>query len=197
METFADAVRQSDNQYVKYDDYCIPHSFLCVFVVRHYCVLCTPRGTGAYSVRERQHARHEATAAQSSAAGATTAGKSNTGTKEKKLGYVPREKAQLLATGLTSGGMMSKQTLFPDASQELDEASASRLERVKQTDADIDDSVEQLARTIDNLSHIAGAMGAEARHQNAKIGKIDKKLTHVNEKQIVVNARMKSLLKHS
>ena len=93
--------------------------------------------------------------------------------------------------------MISKRTLFPDPSQDLDETSASRLEKVKQTDAEIDASVDDLSRTIDNLSHIAGAMGSEARRQNAKIDQIDKKLTHVNEKQIVVNARMKSLVKHS
>ena len=102
-----------------------------------------------------------------------------------------------MATGLTSGGMISKRVLFPDPSQDLDETSASRLEKVKQTDAEIDASVDDLSKTIDNLSHIAGAMGSEARRQNAKIDQIDKKLTHVNEKQIVVNARMKSLVKHS
>ena len=113
------------------------------------------------------------------------------------MGYVPREKAQLLASGLTSGGMMSRHTLFPDPSQELDEESASRMEKVKQTDADIDASVDDLSKTIDNLSHIAGAMGSEARRQNAKIDKIDKKMTHVNEQQIIANARMKSLVKHA
>ncbi len=113
------------------------------------------------------------------------------------MGYVPREKAQLIATGLTSGGMMSKRTPFPDTSQELDEAAAGRLERVKQADAEIDASVDDLAKTIDNLSHIAGSMGSEARRQNAKIDQIDKKLTHVNEKQIIANARMKSLVKNS
>ena len=40
-------------------------------------------------------------------------------------------------------------------------------------------------------------MGSEAKRQTHKIDKIDKKLTHVSEEQIKVNARMKSLVKHS
>ncbi len=151
-------------------------------------------------VRERQHARHETTAAQNGAgvgAGGANTSKPNTGSKEKKVGYVPREKAQLVASGLSSGGMMGKGQGVPDPSQELDEAAASRLERVKQTDDEINASVDALSHTINNLSLLAGAMGSEARLQNAKIDQMDKRLTHVNEKQIVVNARMRSLLKHS
>jgi hypothetical protein len=173
----------------------LPHS-LCSLLFALFCHrfdgnMATDR------VRERQHARHEATAAQNGTGAGGTTGKPNTGSKEKKVGYVPREKAQLVASGLSSGGMMGKQGVPPDTSQELDEATASRLERVMQADDEIDASVDQLSHTISNLSLIAGAMGSEARLQNAKIDQIDKRLTHVNEKQIVVNARMRSLLKHS
>ena len=148
------------------------------------------------SIRERQQARHAATAVEETAGSAVK----STGKKE-KVGYVPRDKVNLQASGLTSAGMMhSRGALFgaqPDPSQDLDDETAARLSKVKQTDADIDRGVDDISRTIDNIARIAGDMGSEARRQNAQIDRVDKKLQHVNEEQIIVNARMKSLLKHS
>lgn len=121
--------------------------------------------------------------------------------KKEKIGYVPRDKVNLQASGLTSAGMMhSRSALFgaqADPSQDLDDETATRLSKVKQSDADIDRGVDDISRTIDSLARIAGDMGAEARRQNAQIDRVDKKLQHVNEEQIIVNARMKSLLKNS
>ena len=78
-----------------------------------------------------------------------------------KIGYVPRNKqaAAMNASGLTSAGMMGQGR--NDPSQALDDESAAGLAKLREQDAEIDAGIDQISRTIDNLTNIAGAMKDE------------------------------------
>lgn len=112
-----------------------------------------------------------------------------------KLGYVPRNKqaATLTATGLSSGGMTNRGKTADD--QRLDADSAAGLAKIKETDAEIDAGIDAISRTIDNLNNIAGSMKDETVTQNAKLEEMERKMQTTTEKQTVVNARQRYLLK--
>lgn len=140
-----------------------------------------------------------------------------------KIGYVPRNKqaAGMSASGLTSAGMMGQSR--NDPSQTLDEDSAAGLARLREQDAEIDVGIDQISRQIDNLTNIAGAMKDEVLYcmsplsainlhvgisaltvrvhhqqtisQNQKLDRIDGTMQKATEKQTVVNARQRYLLK--
>ncbi len=82
-------------------------------------------------------------------------------TQAQKIGYVPRnQKVDLKASGLTSSSLARKN---PNASddQELDPESAAGLARVKQQDAEINDGLDSISRTLDNLGNIASNINDE------------------------------------
>eukprot|EP01039_Chlorochromonas_danica_P000587 gene587-632_t len=109
-----------------------------------------------------------------------------------KLGYVPRNKTTgtLTANGMSSAGMVRK-----GEDQALDEESAAGLAYVKSADAEIDAGLESLSRTMDNLTGIAGAMKDESLAQNQKLDYLDSQMEKTMQKQTVVNARQRFLLK--
>jgi hypothetical protein len=109
-----------------------------------------------------------------------------------KIGYVPRNKqaAAMNASGLTSAGMMGKRNEEP-----MDDDSAAGLARLNAKDVEIDKGIDAISSTIDNLTSIAGAMKDETLAQQAKLEKIDTNMTRTTEKQTVVNARQRYLLK--
>mmetsp|Transcript_13662 Transcript_13662/g.23990 ORF Transcript_13662/g.23990 Transcript_13662/m.23990 type:complete len:355 (-) Transcript_13662:203-1267(-) len=112
-----------------------------------------------------------------------------------KIGYVPRNKqaAGMSASGLSSAGMMGRNR--NDADQALDEDSAAGLQALKAKDALIDQGIDSLTRTIDNLGNISSAMKDEVNSHNQKLEKIDSSMQKATEKQTVVNARQRYLLK--
>eukprot|EP01032_Pedospumella_encystans_P013203 gene13203-15214_t len=112
-----------------------------------------------------------------------------------KIGYVPRNKqaAGMSASGLSSAGMMGKNRNDPD--QALDEDSAAGMQRLKARDAEIDAGIDSISRGIDNLVNISSAMKDEVNSQNQKLEKIDNSMQKTTEKQTVVNARQRYLLK--
>jgi methyl coenzyme M reductase gamma subunit len=79
--------------------------------------------------------------------------------------------------------------------QALDEDSAAGLQKLRDKDAEIDAGIDQISRTIDNLTNIGAAMKDEVMNQNAKLEKIDGNMQKTTEKQTVVNARQRYLLK--
>lgn len=111
-----------------------------------------------------------------------------------KIGYVPRNKqaSTLTASGLTSAGMTKGGRA---ADQELDDESAAGLQRLKDNDAEIDAGIDAISKTIDNLGNIAQTMKEETQIQNKKLNKIDEAMSKTTEKQTVVNARQRYLLK--
>mmetsp|Transcript_611 Transcript_611/g.1198 ORF Transcript_611/g.1198 Transcript_611/m.1198 type:complete len:353 (+) Transcript_611:114-1172(+) len=113
-----------------------------------------------------------------------------------KIGYVPRNKqaAGMNATGLSSAGMMGK-SKGNDDGQALDEDSAAGLARLREKDAEIDAGVDAISRTIDNLVGIAGQMKDETLAQNEKLERIDGNMQKTTEKQTMVNAQQRYLLK--
>jgi hypothetical protein len=110
-------------------------------------------------------------------------------------GYVPRNKTStpLQASGLTSTGLAGRGR--DSADQQLDEDSAAGLAKIKETDAEIDQGIDQIANTLDRVANIAGAMKEETAKQNAKLEKMDEKMQRATEKQTIVNARQRYLLK--
>jgi hypothetical protein len=102
--------------------------------------------------------------------------------KPDKIGYVPRDKAVLVASGLTSAGMIhsrngnfggggpswagnsssqSASASASDPSQALDEESESQLAHVKAVDAEIDAGLDEISKSLDNITRIAKDMNAE------------------------------------
>eukprot|EP01038_Epipyxis_sp_PR26KG_P005192 gene5192-7226_t len=141
-------------------------------------------GGGIDEVRDRANARTLKPAA-------------NTGSRQtEKLGYVPRNKqaASLAPSGLSSAGMMGK-SKNPDPSQDLDSESQAGLDKIRQEDAEIDESLDAISRTIDNLSNISKTMREETLDQNRKLDKMDDKMEVAAGKQTVVNARLRHILK--
>ena len=80
-----------------------------------------------------------------------------------KIGYIPRNKVPVLqATGLTSERLAGRRE------EELDADSAAGLARLKARDADIDQSLGDVLRIVDNLDQIAGAMNEEVSASECK-----------------------------
>lgn len=149
--------------------------------------VATATGGGALGeVHERNEAR-KAEAAQ----------RANASKHADKIGYVPRNKqAELKESGLSSAGMMGKGgSRGTPADQQLDAESAAGLQRVKERDAEIDQGIDAIAQSIDNLGNIAGQMKDETVSQNRKLEKIEENMDRTTEKQTVVNARQRYLLK--
>jgi len=111
-----------------------------------------------------------------------------------KIGYVPRNKqaSSMQASGLTSGGMMGR---GGRADEPLDEESAAGLQRLREKDAEIDAGIDAISRQMDNLNNIGNAMKDEVLSQNAKLEKMEGNMQKTTEKQTVVNARQRYLLK--
>jgi hypothetical protein len=79
--------------------------------------------------------------------------------------------------------------------QELDEASAAGLARLKAKDEDIDRGIDDISRAIDRIGNMASEIRNEAKNSTAKIDIIDSKLQTANEKQTIVNSRLRQQLK--
>lgn len=88
-----------------------------------------------------------------------------------KIGYVPRAQIQQMkASGLTSAGMMRGHSA--GGSDELDEDSAAGLANLKRADQEIDDGIDKISNTLDNLAGIASGMRSEITSQTAKIERV-------------------------
>lgn len=141
------------------------------------------KATGSAALDE-VHERNEARKAK---AASTAAAK-----QAERVGYIPRNKqpATLQESGLSSAGMISGRK-----QEQLDDESAAGLARVKETDKEIDQGIEEISASIDRLGNIAGQMKDETVTQNAKLERIDANMNRTQEKQTVVNARQRYLLK--
>jgi len=146
----------------------------------------TSGSAGLNEVKDRNDARKAKAASAAAASGGSTKAAD-------KIGYVPRNKqaSTLTASGLTSAGM----TRGKAADQDLDDESAAGLQRLKEQDAEIDAGIDAISKTIDNLNNIASTMNEETKIQNKKLNKVDDNMTKTTEKQTVVNARQRYLLK--
>ena len=78
---------------------------------------------------------------------------------------------------------------------DLDEDSRRGLAKIKQQDAEIDEGIDEIAKQLDNLGNIASSMNQEVKNQNVKLDKMESTMQKVSEKQTVVNARQRYLLK--
>lgn len=111
-----------------------------------------------------------------------------------KIGHVPKDKINLTSMGLTSAGMLGGRS--KSDSEDLDEESASGLAQVHANDAEINAGLDSIGNTLDNIGHISAAMKSEVTSQNAKLDTLDRNMNVIGDKQIVVNARLKTVLKH-
>lgn len=131
------------------------------------------------------------------------------------VGYVPRDRQESIKdTGLTSAGMLSDHETEHEVSivtsptgepnhelcsyilvfQKLDDASAAGLARLQDKDAKIDQGIDRLDHTIDNIAAISSAMKHEVAHQNEKIGHLAGDVQKSSEKHRDVNARQRHIL---
>jgi len=111
-----------------------------------------------------------------------------------KIGHVPKDKINLTSMGMTNAGMLGGRA--KSDSEDLDEESASGLAQVRATDAEINAGIDSIGKTLDNLSNISTAMKSEVITQNTKLDKLDSNMSTITDKQIVVNSRLKTVLKH-
>jgi hypothetical protein len=110
-----------------------------------------------------------------------------------KSGYIPRNKT-MAASGLTSNNMGSgKGKTAKD--QELDEESAAGLKKVQQSDAEINAGLHAIDNSLDRLNLVAATMRDEVYNQGDKLERLDNSMSKTMEKQTVVNARQRYLLK--
>lgn len=108
-----------------------------------------------------------------------------------KIGYVPRSRNP----GLTASGLTVTGGTRVVEDQELDEASAAGLARLKAKDADIDRGLDEISTAVDRIGAMAREIHSEAKNSTAKIDVIESKLQRANEKQTVVNSRLRQQLK--
>ena len=128
-----------------------------------------------YRVKNRDTERAHAKQSSATKAGQT-----------EKIGFIPRNKVPVLqATGYSA----TKDEDEPDAD------TAAGLARLKEKDADIDRTLGDVLRIVDNLDNIAGAMNEEVKAQQWKTRAIEGSLGIAEQKQAIVNARQKKLLK--
>lgn len=120
---------------------------------------------------------------------------SNSQTGSEKIGYIPRNKQTkpLATSGLSSAGFVSKGKRKDQ--EQLDAESASELRGVKQRDVEIDAGIDAIARQIDNLGSMATTIKDQVVDQNSKLEKMEDNMQRTTEKQTVVNARQRYLLK--
>jgi hypothetical protein len=112
-----------------------------------------------------------------------------------KISYVPRNKQ---AAKMTESGFTNTKTGFQrkgHPKEQLDAESAEGLQRVNDNDAEINAGIDAIGRTLDNLNNISTAMKDEAIHQQNKLETMDDKMQRTTEKQTVVNARQRYLLR--
>lgn len=110
-----------------------------------------------------------------------------------KISYIPRNKQ---ATKMTETGFTNSKTGFQRKGKpQLDAESAAELQKVTDNDMEINAGIDQIGRTIDSLNNIAGSMKDEAVQQENKLQSMDDKMQRTTEKQTVVNARQRYLLK--
>lgn len=94
-----------------------------------------------------------------------------------KIGYIPRDKVPVLRdTGVVGRNKP------PGEDQELDLDSAAGLERLKAKDAEIDDSLGDVLKVVDNLDNISKAMNEEV---SAYVSIADIFVHFIGNKQIV------------
>lgn len=114
---------------------------------------------------------------------------------EKFGGYIPRSKGgsvNLQSSGLASANLAGGRK---GAEQQLDEDSAAGLARVRETDAEIDEGIDNIAQTLDRIAQISTQMYEETNTQNAMLERIDDSMAIATQKQTIVNARQRYLLK--
>lgn len=100
------------------------------------------------SVRERQAQR----GVISSSTASSTRGKT-------KVEYVPRGKGNLIASGLTSGGMMGSGGAGGD--QRLDEESQAGMNKLRENDDEMDEELDAINDIVGKLGVIAGDINEE------------------------------------
>lgn len=131
-------------------------------------------------------ARHASRVGKPSAA-------SSGSTQGEKIGYVSRQQVSgLKATGLMSGSMMGKKK---GADQELDAESAAGLREVERDAREIDDGIDEIGNSIDQLHTMAGHMKEEVDTHNKKLERMENAMQKAGEKQVVVNKRLKGHIK--
>ena len=110
-----------------------------------------------------------------------------------KTHYVPRNKVHagipVPQTGETTTGLGKK-----SSDQHLDNDSEAGLAILKANDQKIDDGIDRVSNGIDDLLSVASGINAELKVQARKIDSIETDLDHVNEKEIIVNARLRKLV---
>jgi len=110
----------------------------------------------------------------------------------KRVGYVPRDRQESLTdTGLTSAGLLGRSSPPP---VELDPESAAGMARLESKDAQIDQGLDALGRSIDNIHSISNAMKQEVTHQVQRLDHLEGNLEVTANKQHEVNARERHLL---
>jgi hypothetical protein len=108
--------------------------------------------------------------------------------------YVPRNKGSALQeSGYSNAGVRKKGGKAEE--EELDEESKQGLARIKASDGEIDAGIDAIARTMDNITNMAAAMREETLNQNDKLEKMDRLMDTSMQKQTIVNARQRQLLK--
>ena len=86
---------------------------------------------------------------------ATTKPQNGAVSQMEKIGYVPRDKVPILVeSGIHSRGK-------PADDEELDLDSAEGLAKLRAKDAEIDDSLGEVLKVVDNLDNISKAMNEE------------------------------------
>lgn len=140
--------------------------------------------TALDEVRARNDAAKMKQREQQQAAGALS-------TQAEKIGYVPRNRvATMKESGLTSAGIMKG-----SKTDHLDEDSQAGLRRIMARDAQIDEGLDAIGKSVDRLGSIAAAINEQAIDQNKKLEKIDDNMQKKNDKMTHVNARQRYLLK--
>ena len=78
----------------------------------------------------------------------------------KKVEYVPRGKGNLIASGLTSGGMMGSGG-GGTGDQRLDEESQLGMNKLKENDEEMDEELDAISEIVGRMGVIAGDMNEE------------------------------------
>jgi hypothetical protein len=114
---------------------------------------------------------------------------------EKFGGYIPRSKGgavNLQSSGLASANLAGSRK---GSEQQLDEDSTAGLARVHETDAEINAGIDNISQTLDRIAQISTQMYDETNTQNAMLERIDDSMAIATQKQAIVNARQRYLLK--
>jgi len=109
-----------------------------------------------------------------------------------KIGYIPRgQQVSLVASGLASTNRTNK----ANDGQELDEDSQREFNKLQSKDKIIDEIVDKISSTVDNLGNLAKEMNQETRNHINKLDKTEELMQRANEKTTVVNSRLRHQLK--